>query len=249
MTATTALQRWRVPVALVAVLVLLLGLMAKCDEPRDKGDHNPHLWVMAPAAAHTDAQPVIDLEGDSITDGGVLPCVCDRLAAQLSEILRVDPARVVDSGVGGSMLDALVQRVTAKLSAGTVPAGSVFVINIGMNSLFTYPGDAIFLGMYHDLVVMLLNAGMRVLVATITPVSSTHWNVELLRQRINGWLTSVFADRVLDYSTALHDRQSGTSWADGTMIMPDGIHPDEGGTRRMAQTAATTLRLPAWAIG
>lgn len=197
------------------------------------------------------ADKTILFAGDSITAGGLL-AAGDRLDIRTGYRLAGPNAgqagwpRLVNAGVGGQ---ALLGGTTVPNLASTWPGliaplqpGDVCVVGIGMNDLYAYAGDAAWTAAYVSLVQQALDKQLVVWLGQITPVGSQHWNVELLRQRLNQWLTDHFgAGMVVRYPDVLHNATTGQTWLDPRFDSGDGTHPNAWGTLYMGDMLAGRL--------
>lgn len=191
------------------------------------------------------------LAGDSITAGGVL-AASDRLDVRLGYRLAGPNAgkpgspTVVNKGLGGQALlgGALVPNLADTFPGliALLEPGDTVVIGIGMNDLYTYAGDGPWTTAYVGMVAAAQALQLTVLLGQITPVGSQHWNVELLRQKLNQWLLDHFGSgMVLRYPDVLHNAASGQTWLDPHFDSGDGVHPNGWGTLYMADMLATRI--------
>jgi lysophospholipase L1-like esterase len=207
-----------------------------------------------PAAAHptqTDPPPTqtIILAGDSITAGWLLQ-PADRLDTRLSYRLcgRVcTTMTITNKGIGGQRLVGATPGTnlvdTLPPVIATMRPGDILAIDIGMNDLFAYPGDFAWTTAYVSLTDQALARGVHIIPCQITPVTSDHWNIELLRQRLNQWLTDRYGTWTVRYPDRLN---TGGTWLNPQMAEPDGIHPNEYGTMRMADMLTDHLITQGW---
>jgi lysophospholipase L1-like esterase len=216
------------------------------------------VFVPAPAAASRYDSVVhrIVLLGDSITAGGLVAAP-DRLSAELAYRLcgrcntLGDPV-VENDGIGGQQLlggpNPLV--ATAPPIIATLHSGDIAVVAIGMNDLFSYPGDGPWTSAYVSLVASIEATGAHPLVGQITPVAPAQWPHELLRQHLNQWESDHWgADVVVAYPDVLHCTRgscAGQTWIDPRYGWDDGIHINEGGYAVMADLLAGKLHGLGW---
>lgn len=195
--------------------------------------------------------------GDSITAGSLVAAP-DRLPAELAyrfcgPCAGAGPSFEND-GIGGQQLvgGSNPLAATAVPIIATLHAGDIVIVDIGMNDLFSYPGDVAWTSAYVSLVAAIVATGAHALVGQITPVASAQWPRELLRQQLNQWLTDHFgADIVARYPDVLHCQLAGQScsgqtWMDPMYGWPDGIHVDAGGYAVMADLLVTRLTTLGW---
>lgn len=221
---------------LAAVLLLLAALLVP---------------LPAAAAPRDTALPRIVLLGDSITAGGLVAAP-DRLSAELDYRLCGTCAVVENDGIGGQQLiggpNPLVS--TAPPIIATLHPGDIAIIAIGMNDLFSYPGDQAWTGAYVGLVTAVQATGAHALVGQITPVASAQWPHELLRQQLDQWELDHWGPGiVVQYPQVLHCTRgscAGTTWMDPRYGWDDGIHVNEGGYAVMADLLAGQLRADGW---
>lgn len=235
------------------VLVALLGIVLG----NAIGMSIDHAAGTAVVKAHTDTPTQkIKLLGDSITAGWLLAPE-DRLQAELSQLLNIDPARITNNAVGGQALiggptgTSLSETWDAQIA--TLSPGDVVYVQIGTNDLFTYAGDYAWTSTYSGMITRAQALGLHVVIGLITPVGSDKWNVELLRQRLDQWLRDVYnaSGLTVDYPALLNNKSTGQTWMEprfgwsvnGTL---DGIHVDEGGERVMARALAAHIQASGW---
>jgi lysophospholipase L1-like esterase len=184
--------------------------------------------------------------GDSITAGGILD-PRHRLDVQFGQIADVMPSRILNKGVGGQLLLG-VGGLAENFDTYSAPLvdGDVAVITIGMNDLFSYGGDQAWTSTHNALVFKARQRGLHVLLGHITNIGSSHWAYETQRQELNQWLDDVYGACVVRFANGLNDQRTGQTWIDQRFSWYDGIHPNEGGTRIMAQMVSDTLHAAQW---
>jgi lysophospholipase L1-like esterase len=229
-------------VAFVALAVVLLGVSGAGRTPRPAGTATVH-------AGHT--QQIV-LVGDSITAGGLV-VAADRLDAQLR--YRLQPGTpVVNQGVGGQCLVGCVPGGdlvdTAPGIIAGMSTGDVLVIDIGMNNLFTYPGDAAWTSAYTSITDAATARGVHFLVGDITPLGSNQAGREPLRHTLNTWLHDHYgAAATVHYSDVLSCTEApcaGQPYADPRVGWPDGVHISDGGYDLMANMLVSQLHALGW---
>lgn len=199
------------------------------------------------AAGPTLADHTILLVGDSITASiavGPGDKLDVRLGYRLCGIYCGQPGypTIVNRGVSGTRLLGGVNPLHDTFPALIAPlhAGDMVEILIGANDLPNYEGDAAWTGAYNDIVHEALAAGLIVWAAQITPLGSSRWSWELLRQRLNGWLLSYYGPpMVITYPDVLH--AAGSGWLDPAYDCGDGLHPNAFGYLRMADLLAAKV--------
>jgi lysophospholipase L1-like esterase len=207
------------------------------------------VMLLVPSTARAATTQRIVLVGDSITAGGLVVGP-DRLDAQLG--YRLPGVTVLNRGIGGECLVGctgtnLVDTLPPVLA--TMQPGDVLVVDIGMNNLWSYPGDAVWTGAYNQVTAAATAAGVHWLAGDITPLGSANWPRELLRQQLNTWLHDVAGPHAVRYSDVLHCTEgscAGQSWADPRVGWPDGVHISDGGYDLMANLLVSQLHSLGW---
>lgn len=215
----------------------------------------PRPTFTAPTSSPAAPEPqTIMYVGDSITAGGLV-APADRINVRLQHALygiATPTATIVNDGVGGQALLDGVSAVPSLSSTfpgliATLHVGDTVIVQIGTNDLFAYGGDAAWTTAYVNLVSQAQTAGLHVLICQITPISSDHWNVELLRQSLNQWLADRFGNTFLArYPDVLHNQTTGQTWMDPSYMLPDGIHPNGNAYYRMADMDVAQLVANSW---
>lgn len=215
------------------------------------------LTLTAARAAAASTQRIVFL-GDSITAGGLV-AVPDRLPNELAyRLCGQCPGgpSVENDGIGGQQLvggtnpPPLTQ--TAPPIIATLHPGDIAIVDIGMNDLFSYPGDGPWTAAYVALIASIEATGAHALVGQITPIAPAQWPHELLRQQLNQWEVDHWgAAVVVRYPDVLHCQLAGQTctgqtWIDPMYGWPDGIHVDAGGYAVMADLLAARLTASGW---
>lgn len=234
----------------VLALIMLAVVSVASPSPTPVG---PTPTYTAPTPPVVLPPQTIMYVGDSITAGGLV-APADRIDQRLRQALYgiVPPtATIVNAGVGGQ---ALLGGTTVPNLADTFPgliaplqAGDIVIVQIGTNDLFTYAGDTAWTTAYVNMVQAAWDKGLHVLICQITPISSTHWPQELLRQHLNQWLSDHFGNTFLArYPDVLHNQSTGQTWIDPLYGLPDGIHVNPYAYYRMADMDVAQLVANSW---
>ena len=196
-----------------------------------------------PATAHG---AVVAL-GDSITDGAYAAWNGNRrwpdgLAARLQQLPPTRRSSVLNQGIGGnrvlayrgdccgtseSAIDRLERDVLTQTGVRTL------IIADGINDLGYHSTDAELIAGLSTLVTRAKQAGLRVVVATVTPYGCDSGcfgpDQEADRQRVNTWIrTSSVPDAVADFDAAVRDPQQPDR-LDVTFDAGDHLHLNDAG--------------------
>jgi lysophospholipase L1-like esterase len=223
--------------ALAAALLVVAG-----------AGRSPQPYPSGSSVVHPVRQIV--LVGDSITAGGLVVAP-DRLDAQLR--YRLPGISVTNRGVGGQCLTGcapgsdLVDTAPAIIAA--MSTGDVLVIDIGMNNLWTYPGDTQWTAAYQSITDAADARGVHWLAGDITPLGSVNSVREPLRETLNTYLHSHYGTNTIHYSDVLSCTEApcaGQVWADPRVGWPDGVHVSDGGYDLMANQLVDKLHSLGW---
>lgn len=236
------------------LLALAMLLVASVTPTPGIANPSPSRVITLPAAVPSTR--TIVLAGDSITAGGLVDPTQRldvRLGQRLAGLYANTPGfvQVINRGVGGQALlngttvPNLVDTWAADLAL--LHSGDTIYVQIGTNDLFSYAGDAAWTTAFVSIVNQAWALGIHVIIGQITPISSDHWAVELLRQRLNQWLTDHFGDGMISRSCdVLHNQTTGQTWGDPFIQWSDGIHLKAAAYPLMADLIAQRLIANNW---
>lgn len=117
-----------------------------------------------------------------------------------------------------------------------VPRPSLVIVELGINDL-TRVSSAQLEAAYAEVLREGRQAGVRVVLCTITPQAAGMTATVEQRHEVNAWLRALPSGHVLEMTRPL-----GGTWMDPRFDSGDGIHPDNAGARVMGRAMARYLR-------
>ena len=167
--------------------------------------------------------------GDSITQGSECPCV--PYPARLSGLIG---KTVYNTGVGGSKA---TQNVGRTQNAINKYHPAFMLILYGVNDIIHSYGSASVVGAVAQMVQICKQNNVVPVVATYPVPIGEHWIFSGGTLSLNAGIRAI-ADAEGIHCVDLEAEFMGDQWTDPTLMMPDGLHPNDAGTQIMAMAFA-----------